>query len=497
MSYSKFEEKELEILREAVDKAEERTGKRVAQSEDVKDIIKIVENFLRKKKLVCYGGTAINNILPINDQFYNKDLEIPDYDFYSSNALKDAKELADVYAAAGYDDVEAKAGVHHGTFKVYVNFIPVADITQLTPELFKSVERKAVQVNGILYAPPNFLRMAMYLELSRPDGDVSRWEKVLKRLILLNKNYPMKNINCHFDSFMRGFENKKEDAKHIFEVLKNSIIDQGLIFFGGYANSLYSRYMPKKIRKKFLNVPDFDVLSEDPETSATILKERLIDDGFNNIKIIKKPGVGEIIAPHYEIVIGEETVCFIYKPLACHSYNTIKIGRQVVKIATIDTMLSFYLAFLYADRPYYDNNRILCMAKYLFLVQSKNRLEQKGLLKRFSINCYGHQPTLEEIRAVKTEKFKELKNKRNSEEYEEYFLRYVPKGKKKESTTKKVNVKSTKKTKTIRKIKVVKKRDTKKYTKKVKKQKRPKRQKKTKYRKAKRRSDKRLLNIEM
>ena len=32
--------------------------------------------------------------------------------------------------------------------------------------------------------PPNYLRMAMYLELSRPDGDVSRWEKVLKRLTL-------------------------------------------------------------------------------------------------------------------------------------------------------------------------------------------------------------------------------------------------------------------------------------------------------------------------
>ena len=402
-----------------------------------------MENFLRKKKLVCYGGTAINNILPINDQFYNKDVEIPDYDFYSSNALKDAKELADIYAAAGYDEVEAKAGVHHGTFKVYVNFIPVADITQLTPELFKSVGQKAVRVNGILYAPPNFLRMAMYLELSRPDGDVSRWEKVLKRLILLNKNYPMKNVNCHFDSFMRSFENKKEDTKHIFEILKNAIIDQGLIFFGGYANSLYGRYMPKKIRKKFLDVPDFDVLSEDPETSATILKERLIDDGFDNIKIIKKPGVGEIIAPHYEIVIGEETVCFIYKPLACHSYNTIKIGKQIVKIATIDTMLSFYLAFLYADRPYYDNNRLLCMAKYLFLVQSKNRLEQKGLLKRFSINCYGHQPTLEEIRAAKTEKFKELKNKRTSEEYEEYFLRYVPKGKKTtKQTTKKSKYKS-------------------------------------------------------
>ena len=117
---------------------------------------------------------------------------------------------------------------------------------------------------------------------------------------------------------------------------------------------------------------------------------------------------------------------FIYQPLACHSYNIIKDGGYDVKIATIDTMLSFWLAFLYANRPYYDKDRILCMSKYLFDVQEKNRLAQKGLLKRFSINCMGHQETIEEMRAEKAEKYNELKDKKNSREYEEWFLRYRP-----------------------------------------------------------------------
>ena len=51
------------------------------------------------------------------------------------NALDDAKELADIYAKAGFIEVEAKAGVHHGTFKVFVNYIPVADISQLDREI--------------------------------------------------------------------------------------------------------------------------------------------------------------------------------------------------------------------------------------------------------------------------------------------------------------------------------------------------------------------------
>ena len=92
----------------------------------------------------------------------------------------------------GFDEVEAKSGVHPGTFKVFVNYIPVADITYLNQELFKSIRQDAKIIDGIYYSPPNYLRMNMYLELSRPEGNVSRWEKVLKRLILLNKNYPLK-----------------------------------------------------------------------------------------------------------------------------------------------------------------------------------------------------------------------------------------------------------------------------------------------------------------
>ena len=89
-------------------------------------------------------------------------------------------------------------------------------------------------------------------------------------------------------------------------------------------------------------------------------------------------------------------------------------------------MLSLYLAFLYADRDYYDKNRLICMSYYLFVVQQKNRLKQKGLLRRFSINCYGKQKTLMSIRAEKAEQFKKLSKKRNTRNYEEWFLRYIP-----------------------------------------------------------------------
>ena len=70
-----FQECEMAILRQYVDKANEAKGKRTVNNEDVKKILTIVEDFIKDNKLICYGGTAINNILPKDAQFYNKEVE--------------------------------------------------------------------------------------------------------------------------------------------------------------------------------------------------------------------------------------------------------------------------------------------------------------------------------------------------------------------------------------------------------------------------------------
>ena len=446
-----FNDCELTILRSAVDKAQEIQAKKGVNTPEVKQMITIVEKFLVKKGLICYGGTAINNVLPKHDQFYDLNIEIPDYDFFSPDPLNDAKELADIYIKEGFSEVEAKSGVHYGTYKVFVNFIPVADITLLDKTLFNSIKKDSISIAGIRYCPANFLRMLGYLELSRPAGDVSRWEKVQKRINLLNKHYPLKIEQCNYSKFQRKFEDDNmKRIKKIYDVTKNSFINQGLIFFGGYASSLYSKYMPKQIRSNFTEEPDFDVLSMNPHQSCIILKERLSDEGIKDVSINKKKNLGEVISEHYEVRVGRDAIAVAYTPLSCHSYNIIRDGKNKVKVATIDTMLSFYLAFIYANRPYHDRDRILCMANFLFQVQQRNRLKQKGLLRRFSISCMGNQKSLEEIRGEKADKFIELKDKRGSEEYEGWFLKYRPGDKQDKKIIKKKDKKEVKR-KTVKK----------------------------------------------
>ena len=422
-----FEDCEIAILRHAVDETEKIQGEEIANNQDVVRIIQILEHFIASKKLLCYGGTAINNILPKEAQFYNRDIEVPDYDFFSSNALADAKELADIFYKAGFKETEAKSGVHVGTFKVFVNFMPIADITSMNMQLYHNIFKESIQIDGIHYAPPNYLRMSVYLELSRPMGDVSRWEKVMKRLNLLNKYYPLVADNCHTIDFQRKMDETPETkSENLYIVVRDSFIDQGVIFFGGYATSLYSRYMPAENQRIVEKIPDFDVLSEDIDKCATIVKERLHEKGIHNVRLIKHATIGEIIPEHIEIRVGKETIAFVYRPNACHSYNSIKIDGKDIHVATIDTILAFYLAFIYADYYSYYRERILCMAKFLFEVEEKNRLNQVGLLKRFSINCYGEQETLTMVRNKKTSKYRELLNKPNDAEYETWFLKYSP-----------------------------------------------------------------------
>ena len=401
-------DKELNIVKMVAEMSQKKYTERLTPK--TLDIIHTVEKFIKDNNLICYGGIAINNILPKRDQFY-KQSEFPDYDFFSNDALNHAKKLADIYSKLGFGNVEAKSGMHYGTYKVYVNFLNIADITQLDDVYYENLKKSAKVVKGIMYCPPDFLRMSLYLELSRPKGDVSRWEKIFPRLRLLNKKFPIKNSKCK--SIKKNIDNK------IYDNIKNTLIDQKCIFIGGLAQKIYKKYT----KNKGSNYNTFDVISLKAENIADIIKKKYKD---KDIVIENIDNIGELIPKHYKIMIGDICYANVYQSDACYSYNKIKIGKKIVNIGTIFTILSFYLIFLFAGENEYDKNRILCTSYILQNIYLRNRLKNTGVLKVFTIQCEGKQETLEDILTEKRNKFKSLK--KTSKEYEKWFLKYVPKG---------------------------------------------------------------------
>jgi len=255
----------------------------------------------------------------------------------------------------------------------------------------------------------------------------------------------MTTPNCEKIDFQRRLDTKSNDEEKLYIVVRDTLISEDVVFFGGYASGMYSKYMDSRKRRKLQKIPDFDVLSDDPDYTALRLKEQLEESNFNDIRLVHNKEVGEVVPENIEVTIGkDEIIAIIHKPIGCHSYNEVYIDNNKVKIATIDTIMSLYLSFIYIDKETH-NDRLVCMAKYLFDLQEEHRLTQGGLLKRFTNTCYGKQKTLEDIRSEKANKYKELSSNRNSKEYEEWFLKYTPsdsvtkksKSKSKSNTTKK------------------------------------------------------------
>lgn len=414
-----YEDCEMALLKSMSNKAEKNLGREQLKDPTIQNIIKIVEQFLKDKKLIAYGGTAINNILPQNARFYDKETEFPDYDFFSPTPLKNAKELADIYHKEGYKRVEAKAGFHAGTFKVFVNFLPVADITYLEPELFQALCKEAIKVDGILYTPPDYLRMSMYLELSRPRGDPSRWEKVQTRLNLLNKYYPPQTCP--------GLQNTKHLlSASLSEDIFSTLANKEVIFFG---------HVPVDGVFNLGSWPRFDIIVLYPKNTAISLTESLKLKNYKNVKMRKHKNVGEVIPQSYHIEVDGKKVAFIYEPLGCHGYNMVNLNGKDIRIASIDTMLSLYLAFSYVNRKYYDVNRIVCLSSLLYNLQMKHRLDTSGPLARYSLTCFGHQSTMQQMREEKSKMFDELRkfskkrvdnSKYLSNKRDYYFLKYDP-----------------------------------------------------------------------
>lgn len=386
-----FEKCEEAVLSQAVEQIEVDHGEVLMQSAETKKMLRLATGFLRKHGCIMYGGTAVNNILPPKNQFYDYSFQLPDYDAFHPDALRMIEEIYNLFIKNGFTNVEAKSGIHYNTFKLFINNIPLIDLTNIAPELFERLKRDAIVKDGLKYAPPDFLRMSMYLELSRPDGDISRWSKVYRRLGMLNKVFPMKATAC-------GAPDKFD--LHIYETIYKTLIKDDALFIGGYAFKFYA---------KKVNLSEFDVVSADPKRTCSALLKALPGASLRT-----HAPVGTLIGTHYSIYMDGKHLLIVFPTMACHNYNLVKdVHGNKVKVGTVDTLFSFYLVFLYADRDYIDPARIMCSCSTLF--RSRDRSQ-----RRFTATCYGKQETLADIRDHKNKLRKTLK--RGSDEWNRNFF---------------------------------------------------------------------------
>jgi len=408
------------LIKAAATEAAAHQERFAAEDTESRKIVDIMEHFLRGQKRVVYGGAAINAHMPADKKFYDPTLNLPDYDFMTPDPFQDCADLITAFQADGFTDVEAKFGIHDGTYKIYVNYRSAADVTYMPPEIYKRIMADSEVIQGIRYASANYLRMNMYLELSRPAGDVSRWEKVYARLLLLNEVKPLRPGHCVQDPLLALAEvSKGEPMEAIESELYWRIVDAGI-----YADAVFLSGA-SLLKDRQPNTTDPVLLMTDTPVALHRSLKKL------GLKAKEYPAMGELLPARVEFytsgspvnpVNPVNPVAVVFETEVCHAYTTLTEPKGY-RLASLDLLIQMYYALYFVELQDYVGVRLLCVIHTLIELESERRRSAARIYKKtkgkgktkeksqfeihdvFPLDCIGHQPTLPELKKSHRERY--------------------------------------------------------------------------------------------
>lgn len=388
-----------------------------------KKIFEVVEKFIKKKKLILYGGYALNLILPQTKKFY-RDYTQADFDCYSYTAKKDAIQLAKKLKKLKYKLIKVKLAKHENTFKLYVGTLNVLDITQLDKKIFdiyikihnyeKHNDLLVYYTDSFNIIPLYLMKRNMHYELSRPEGSYYRWEKIYNRSKLLDKVYFTK----HFNQIRSNCKLNINDNTYLkIPSDWNICINKLLFYIKKYKNPIIDNYAIKLIN----NIKDKNCCRINTYSNILVILTnkyiktcndiiKIINNTINKkkYKILKQDKTYttnsvDILENRYRIVIEDiitkkriSLISIINVKNNCFSVQNIK-GYTVGSIDTILCFLySYYLTYLIAKYLVYRHNTVLeDTQQYINLYE--NMIDKITLNKRLLTTCYGKEISKEDI----------------------------------------------------------------------------------------------------
>jgi hypothetical protein len=350
---------------------------------------RIVRKFISDKGLKLYGGAAINMYLPRKEKIYSSS-SIPDYDFFSPDPWNDAVKLAQLLYDAGYKYTEVKGGIHKGTYKVYSDMWPVADITYMPEDDFNHIKTRTIQ--GMKIIKPEQLMIDIYKQLFNISKN-HRWEKVASRQVLLEKWIkPLgKKFKCSENIFMSKDDTLSPSHITMLEQAYTFIKKRKLIYSGSLA---YNTLVQVAGGKNRLFVDHYEVLSEDANQDAQDFFHTLISQGMSEEELnitthhLTYKAVNNTF---YSVSCNEGIICSFTQITLCSPYTYIS-GRYIVAIDYIK--YDFYIDIVFNR----DKNQVKdtkCKVRYINSLQNKyykkNKVNQfdKGPFQRFKMKCKG------------------------------------------------------------------------------------------------------------
>jgi hypothetical protein len=380
----------------------------------------IVENMIRTKRLVVYGGTALNAVLPERSQFYDPEYDLPDWDFFSDDPIPVAMDIADRVVKKTGSEASVGTAAHQGTYKVFSDGQAIADITYVPTKVLNMLRETAVVKNKIHYTGPEYLRMSAYLELSRPLGQPDRWDKVMRRISLLNREYPVL-IPKKDGRYMDKVRTEKNDLLSLLMRVQDTktarVNGNGSVFafIGPEVLSVVKSILKKHnsaIASGSIRLDNFAggimIMSPNPEQTVELIEQK----GDGKYNIVKREGSAEFLGEQYVIYSGDKSIkgyelCTIIGVHdACQSIYTLKVKHNTkvksIRIGSVESMLYMYNSLMFAsDKGSLQDHDLLKMIDSLIKIHIRILKKQKKSLLPFPSECIGKQETIKDMRDAK------------------------------------------------------------------------------------------------
>jgi hypothetical protein len=407
-------------INDIVEKKEDELEKE--EYKDYKYVFDATIKIIKNMKVLLYGGTAINEILPDNLKIYGE-YTLPDIDMFTTNALSKANYIAKKLEKQGFKAVSVSEAYHKNTFKVFAEGLQILDITEVSKKAFNKLSMNSKKgSNGIPIVNIDFLRLTLHLLLSQ-SNDAHRWGKVFKRLVLFYKEYPP-NTHCAIREYKFSSRSSMSDER------KSLIIGNVYMYLEKSEFVLFGPSEVKFILEQKRDILNLDIYDIHPQVFLLVNTNNLREVAINMIKKLSISGSGindfsiskiyrnnYFIHDHIIIKYKNESLIVLFKAEACMTYNTYNNYR----IATINTIVRLYLSIILSgDSKFYKYTKILeCAANQLAQYQQKYKTSRNVLLQNFVTQCYGEYESLQTLRRnrilrIKGEKDKEAKAKKDN-----------------------------------------------------------------------------------
>jgi hypothetical protein len=382
-----------------------RKEKQVQEFSKKKLIFDLVTQFVETKHLIAYGGIALNNILPKSKKIYGK-YDVPDYDCLSYKAKEHSIELVNLLYENGIEYTEVRPAVHEGTFKVFANFVAVADFTQISEKLFLRLtkmsedERQIHKANDnprLTIVPLHIIKHYLLKEFARPEGSIYRWRKLIERYKRLEDAYYPEPLKENTITAKKGTYTDNPHLEKLINDLDDVIRLRQFPLVGSHAIKI--------LTGKFARVDEFfsvfDILAKNPhETYKNIFS--FIEYDHQEIKIIvsKRFYHPEILPRRIRVFAKVRGQKELFKLMTIidtetNCYSTIK--RNGYLLGSPFTILQLLYAYMIIYRVY-EEPRI---SEYVQMMINtlEYHIKMKAVMQElFSTECYGHEKTLDTIR---------------------------------------------------------------------------------------------------